>query len=322
MVGLGLPSVVTPLRLVFCGTPAFAVPTLKAVIAAGHEVALVVTQPDRPTGRKAQVLPPPVKAAALDAGLPVVQPEKIKNNVEFRTLLESIHPDAILIVAYGRLIPDWMLSLPRFGNLNLHGSLLPKYRGAAPIQWAIARGETVTGVTTMRIDEGLDTGDILLQRSLAVAPDATAEDLYVQLAETGAALMVETLAGLAAGTVLARKQDDAQASYAPILKRDDARVDFALPSTHIYNRWRGFQPWPGAYAFLGDKKLSLISMMPASVEATAAPGELLLRDGRCFVACADESFIELLEVQSEGKKRLKISEFLRGTPLHSGDRLS
>lgn len=310
------------LKLVFCGTPAFAVPTLKAVVAAGHEVALVTTQPDRPVGRKAQVLPPAVKAAALDASLPVVQPEKIKNNVDFRKLLVSIQPDAILIVAYGRIIPDWMLSLPRFGNLNLHGSLLPKYRGAAPIQWAIANGETITGVTTMRIDEGLDTGDVLLQRSIPVPPDATAEDMYVQLAEVGAALMVETLAGLEQGSVPLLKQDDAQASYAPILKREDARVNFLMSPAQIYDRWRGFQPWPGAYAFLGEKKLSLVSLRPGVVAAKGMPGELLLQDGRCLVGCANGGWIELLEVQMEGKKRLPVAEFLRGNVLHSGDRLS
>lgn len=268
------------------------------------------------------MLPPAVKAAALDASLPVVQPEKIKNNVDFRKLLVSIQPDAILIVAYGRIIPDWMLSLPRFGNLNLHGSLLPKYRGAAPIQWAIANGETITGVTTMRIDEGLDTGDVLLQRSIPVPPDATAEDMYVQLAEVGAALMVETLAGLEQGSVPLLKQDDAQASYAPILKREDARVNFLMSPAQIYDRWRGFQPWPGAYAFLGEKKLSLVSLRPGVVAAKGMPGELLLQDGRCLVGCANGGWIELLEVQMEGKKRLPVAEFLRGNVLHSGDRLS
>ena len=310
-----------PLKLVFCGTPAFAVPAFKAVVAAGHEVALVVTQPDRPVGRHAQMLPSAVKVAALDASLLVAQPEKIKSNADFRKQLEAIQPNAILIVAYGRLIPDWMLALPPLGNLNLHGSLLPKYRGAAPIQWAIANGETVTGVTTMRIDEGLDTGDILLQRSLPVAPDATAEDMYIQLAEAGAALMVETLDGLSSGRISAVKQNDAEASYAPILKREDARVDFATPAGQIYNRWRGFQPWPGAYAFLGGKKLSLVSLKPVSVDVVAAHGELLVQDGRCFAACASGSWIELLEVQMEGKKRLQMAEFLRGTALHSGDRL-
>ena len=310
------------MKLVMCGTPAFAVPTLQAVLAAGHNVALVVTQPDRPVGRAAALTPPALKAAALDCVLPFVQPGKIKNNLEFRAQLEAIAPDAILIVAYGRIVPKWMLDLPRFGNLNLHGSLLPKYRGAAPIQWAIANGETVTGVTTMRIDEGLDTGDMLLQRSLDVAPDATSEDLYPLLAELGAAVMVETLAGLASGTLAAQRQDHAQATLAPILQREDALVDFTKSAQHIYNRWRGFQPWPGAYTFLSGKKLSLLKLQPAAGEATVGePGDLMLQGGRCLVACGEQTWLELFEVQLEGKKRLTTAEFLRGAGLKTGDRL-
>ena len=216
------------MKLVFCGTPSFAVPTLKAVLRAGHEVVLAVTQPDRPGGRGLQVAVPPIKEAAIAAGIPVVQPEKIQNNVDFRSQLEQIRPDAILVVAYGRIIPTWMLDLPRFGNLNLHGSLLPKYRGAAPIQWAVANGEPTTGVTTMRLDEGLDTGDILMQREMAIAPDQTAENLYPLLAEMGAALMVETLDGLGSGSITPQKQDDSLATLAPILTREDGRMDFPV----------------------------------------------------------------------------------------------
>src|ERR1700757_930836 len=183
------------MRLVFCGTPQFAVPTLKA-LHSGHDIQLVVTQPDRPSGRGMQLVAPPVKQAALDAGLPVVQPEKIKNNAELRAQLEVIQPEAIIVVAYGRIIPKWMLDLPRYGNLNLHASLLPKYRGAAPIQWAVANGEPVTGATTMRIDEGLDTGDMILQRELVIAPDQTSEDIFPLLAAMGGPLMVERLEGL------------------------------------------------------------------------------------------------------------------------------
>src|ERR1700745_4118486 len=213
------------MKLVFCGTPSFAVPTLKAVLRAGHKVPVVVTQPDRPSGRGMTVVAPPVKETALAAGLPVAQPEKIKNNAEFRELLEEIAPDAILVVAYGRIIPNWMLDLPRFGNLKLHGSLLPKYRGAAPIQWAIANGETVTGVTTMRLDEGMDTGDMLLRRELPIGPADTAEELFARLAEFGAPLMVETLAGLEAGAITPQKQDNSLATLAPLLTRDHGRVE-------------------------------------------------------------------------------------------------
>ena len=311
------------MRFVFCGTPSFAVPTLKAALRAGHEVLLVVTQPDRRSGRGMQLLAPPVKETALAAGLPVVQPEKIKNNLEFRAQLESLAPDVILIVAYGRIIPKWMLDLPRFGNLNLHASLLPKYRGAAPIQWAVANGEPVTGATTMRIDEGLDTGDILMQREMAIAPDYTSEDIFPLLAEMGAALMVETLDGLASGTLAPQKQDDSMATLAPILTRDDGRMDFSRPAMTIYNRWRGFQPWPGAWTMLDGKKLIAHRLMPfergALAESSATPGEVHVEQGRLFVACGERGWIEIAELQLEGKRRMTAAEFLRGHAL--GDRL-
>src|ERR1700729_4358018 len=235
------------MRLVFCGTPEFAVPTLEAVIAAGHEVALVVTQPDRAAGRGMEVQVRPVKRVAVARGIPVVQPEKIKTNAEFRGRLEAIAPDVILVVAYGRIIPQWMLELPRFGNVNLHGSLLPKYRGAAPIQWAVANGEIVTGVTTMRIDAGLDTGAILLQQKLPIGPNDTAVTIAPPLADIGADLVVQTLRGLKAGTIQPHPQDNSRSSLAPILKKEDGLVDFTRTAAEISNRIRGFQPWPGAY---------------------------------------------------------------------------
>ncbi|ACO34393.1 MULTISPECIES: methionyl-tRNA formyltransferase [Acidobacterium] len=309
------------MKLVFCGTPAFAVPTLEALLQAGHDVALVVTQPDRPSGRGMQVLAPPVKQTALAAGLPVVQPEKIKNNLEFRAQLEAIAPDAIIVVAYGRIIPKWMLDLPRYGNLNLHASLLPKYRGAAPIQWAVAMGETVTGATTMRIDEGLDTGDMLLQDEMEIPPAMTAEELFPLLAEMGAPLMVETLAGLEQGTVTPQKQDEAQATLAPILTREDGRVDFARSAAEIYNRWRGFQPWPGAWTMLGGKKLTLHRMLLAEREDRAEPGMVRVHAGRLFFACGDGGWLEIAELQLEGKKRMPVTDFLRGNTLAPETRL-
>jgi methionyl-tRNA formyltransferase len=252
--------------------------------------------------------------------LPVVQPEKIKNNPELRSRLEAIRPDAIIVVAYGRIIPEWMLQLPRWGNLNLHASLLPKYRGAAPIQWAVANGETVTGATTMRIDQGLDTGDILLQRTLGIEPDQTAEQLFPLLALSGASLMLETLQGLEAGTIHPVPQDNAAASLAPILEREDALVDFSRSAREIYNRWRGFQPWPGAYTFFRGKKLTLHRVLPAGA-ADLPPGELMVDGGRLFVAAGAGTRLELLEVQVEGKKRLPVEEFLRGAAPHPRESL-
>lgn len=310
------------MKLIFCGTPSFAVPTLKRVLEAGHEVALVVTQPDRPSGRGMQLVAPPVKETALAAGLSVVQPEKIKNNLEFREQLEAIAPEAILVVAYGRIIPRWMLDLPRHGNINLHASLLPRWRGAAPIQWAVAAGDTVTGNTTMRIDEGLDTGDMLLQREMPIAPDQTAADLFPLLAEQGAGLMVETLAGLETGTILPLKQDDSKATLAPILTREEGHIDFTRTAAEIYNRWRGFQPWPGAYATLAGKKLAVHRLIPLEQKTRLQPGEIQIESGRFFVACGQETQLEILELQMEGKKRMPAADFLRGAQLKSGQSLA
>ena len=228
------------MRLVFCGTPDFAVPTLEALLEHGHEIPLVLTQPDRPAGRRMELQQSAVKRTALSHNLRILQPEKIKNNADLRADLKSIQPDAIIVVAYGRIIPEWMLNLPRFGNINLHGSLLPRYRGAAPIQWAVANGESETGVTTMQLDAGLDTGDILLERSLAISPASTASELYPQLASIGADLMIQTLSGLEQNTIAPRKQDNTHASLAPILTRDDGRMELdRRTAREVYNRWRG-----------------------------------------------------------------------------------
>lgn len=305
------------MKLVFCGTPKFAVPTLEALLAAGHEIPLVVSQPDRPVGRTQELTAPPVKQVALAAGLPVTQPEKIRNNTEFRAQLEAIAPDAIVVVAYGRIIPPWMLTLPRYGCINLHASLLPKYRGAAPIQWAVANGESITGNTTMLLEEGLDTGPILQQQAYAIRPHESAADLFEELAMMGAPLMVETLERLESGTAFPHPQDHAKATLAPILQREDGRMNFAAcTATQLHNRWRGFQPWPGAFTALDGKKLIVHRMTvvhPPHIEAdSAAPGQVIARDGRMFVACAEHSWLEFEELQLEGKKRVGAAEFLRG----------
>lgn len=305
------------MKLVFCGTPRFAVPTLEALIGAGHEIALVVSQPDRPVGRAQELTAPPVKQSALAAGLPITQPEKIRNNEEFRARLEALAPDAIVVVAYGRIIPPWMLALPRLGCINLHASLLPRYRGAAPIQWAIAMGENVTGNTTMLLEEGLDTGPILMQRALAIDPDQTAVDLFEELANGGAPLVAEALTGLNSGTLEPRPQDHTRATLAPILQREDGRMDFpARTATELRNRWRGFQPWPGAFTFWNGKKLIAHRMqvvaanddLPVEMEA----GRVVVRDDRMMAACKQGTWLELIELQLEGKKRMTAAEFLHG----------
>ena len=307
------------LRLVFCGTPQFAVPTLEALVAVGHEITLVVSQPDRPVGRKQVLTAPPVKQTALAHGLEVTQPEKIKNNTEFRSRLEAIAPDAIVVVAYGRIIPKWMLDVSRLGCINLHGSLLPKYRGAAPIQWAVAMGETVTGNTTMLLEEGLDTGPILLQQQIPILPEQTSIDLFHELSIQGAPLVVETLAGLASGSIRPQQQDHAQATLAPILDREDGRMDFAArTATELWNRWRGFQPWPGAFTFHDGKKLIVHKLQRVPMQESAQPSQIRVEDQRLFVACANSTALELLELQPEGKNRMTAAEFLRGNPIASG----
>jgi methionyl-tRNA formyltransferase len=257
----------------------------------------------------------PVKQRSLELGLRVVQPEKIKNNEEFRAQLTSLKPDAIIVVGYGRIIPQWMLDLPPLGNLNLHASLLPKYRGAAPIQWAIAHGEEVTGVTTMRIDAGLDTGDILLQQELEIGPDDTSETISPPLADIGADLMLVTLQGLQAGTLAARPQDNSHATLAPILQKEDGRIDFNLSARAVYNRMRGFQPWPGAFTNFRGKGLQVRAAKP--VKKILAAGNISVENG-LFAGCG-EGALELLEVQPEGKKRMPAADFVRGYRPQSGE---
>jgi len=309
-----------PLNLVFCGTPQFAVPTLEKMAEARFNVRLVLTQPDRPKGRGLELAASPVKETALRLGLPVYQPEKIKENADLRARLDEIAPAAIIVVGYGRIIPGWMLQLPKHGNINLHASLLPKYRGAAPIQWAIANGEPVTGVTTMRIDEGLDTGNILLQKELAILDEDTAETLSPRLAAIGAELMVETLRGLAEGTISPQRQKNDQATLAPILKKEDGRIDFSRSAQEIYNRLRGFQPWPGAFTSFRDK-LNITAAKPSGESNDLAQGQLQVKDNRLFVGCGNSTALELLEVQPEGKKRISARDFVHGYRPAVGERL-
>jgi methionyl-tRNA formyltransferase len=308
------------MNLLFCGTPQFAVPTLSALATAGHTIHLVVSQPDRPSGRGMQVSPTPVKARAAELGLRVTQPDKIKANAELRAQLETLKPDAILVVAYGRILPKWMLDLPRYGCINAHASLLPKYRGAAPIQWAIANGESVTGVTTMRIDEGLDTGDMLLHRESEILRDDTTITLSPRLAELGAELTVETLRALEQGTVVPQPQDNSRATLARIITKEDGRADFTRPAREIHNRLRGFQPWPGVFTRFRGKSLNFWKT-DAIDSGSLSPSEIRAEQDSLVIGCGENTALSVVELQPEGKKRMSAREFINGYRPKAGERL-
>ena len=300
------------MNLVFCGTPHFAVPTLDALVSNGHKISLIISQPDRPSGRGRQIATSPVKQRALQLQVPLQQPVKLKNNPALQLQLEEIKPDAIVVVAYGRLIPVWMLDLPRLGTFNVHASLLPKYRGAAPIQWAIANGEKTTGVTIMRLDEGLDTGPILLQKEIAIHPEETALSLSPRLADRGARLMLEALEKVAAGTIKPLPQDHALATFAPLLTKQDGQIDFSQTAYEIHNRLRGFQPWPGVFTGFRGRQLQLIAARVARPPSSIMPGTILAERNQLFFGCGGGTALEVLEVHPEGKKRMNVREFLSG----------
>jgi methionyl-tRNA formyltransferase len=316
------------LRIVFCGTPQFAVPTLKHLLANPEfEVLAVFSQPDRPRGRGHEVTFSPVKEVALAANLPVHQPEKIRSP-EAQDLLQTLAPNAIVIIAYGQIIPSALLSIPKFGWINIHAGLLPKYRGAAPINWAIVNGETRSGATTMRIDAGVDTGDILLQREIEIGPSETAPELSARLSGIGAPLMAETLRGLSAGTIVPHPQDHAKATHAPILKKEDGRIDWNRPAQEIYNRMRAFAPWPGAYTTFRGQTCHLFGE-PVSKEksvglhsvGTRPPAGTLSREGDAlFVSCGNATVLRLLAVKLEGRKQVSATEFANGARLNNEER--
>jgi methionyl-tRNA formyltransferase len=303
------------------GTPEFAAPSLE-LLAATHEVAAVFTQPDRPSGRGQKLTQPPVKRAALALNLTIHQPSKI-NTPEILDLLRSIAADAIVVVGYGKLIPQAIIDLPRLGIINLHASLLPKYRGAAPVNWALVRGETQTGVTTMKIDAGLDTGEMLLKETIDTAPDDDTTTLGRRLATIGAPLLVRTLDSLERGEITPIPQDHSQSTLAPILKKEDGRADWKLSAVDLRNRVRGFAPWPGVWSEFrqGILKISGAAVVDAENDETAVPGTLLAQGGRLFVACGSGS-LELLDVQPEGKRRMSAADFLNGVHLLPGERLA
>jgi methionyl-tRNA formyltransferase len=310
------------MRIVFCGTPEFAVPSLRRLLGEpGFSVEAVVTQPDRPRGRGGIVSASPVKEAALEAGVRVYQPERIKSESSL-DFFGRIAPDAVVIIAYGQIIPQALIDIPRLGWINLHASLLPKYRGAAPIHWVIAGGETMSGLTTMRIDAGMDTGPILLQTAMDIAPDETAPQLALRMSREGAALVVESLRKLESGEISVRAQDSSQATYAPRLKKEDGRIDWTLTARQIYNRIRGFAPWPGAYTSFRGKTVHVWGRPADNLQraAQSVPGQLIAESGAVRVACGENTFLELEEARMEGRKRVNAREFAMGARLAAGDR--
>jgi methionyl-tRNA formyltransferase len=306
------------MRVLFCGTPVIGIPALRALLTdARFQVAGVITQADRPRGRGLEPGESPVKQTARQAGLEVFQPEKIRSP-EAQQWIAAKAPDAVVLIAYGQILPARLLTIPRLGWINLHASLLPKYRGAAPIAWAIANGETRTGVTTMQIDAGMDTGALLLREEMEIGADETAPELSARMAEAGAPLVIETLAGLEAGTLRGQPQDSAQASYAPLLKREDGRIRWEMPARQIYNRMRGFAPWPGAFAEFRGGRVHLWGR-PAAREAApneaVAPGSVRKAAGAVLAACGDGTWLEITEAQPEGRRRMSAAEFARGARL-------
>ncbi len=304
------------MRLVFMGTPDFAVPCLEAVLAAGHEVAAVYSQPDKPVGRKQEIRPTPVKACALAHGLEVRQPASLRTPEEVERLRQTA-PDCVVVVAYGKLIPADMLALPPKGFLNVHGSLLPRYRGAAPIQWAVVNGDAVTGVTTMLLDEGMDTGAILETAETPIGAEETAGELFDRLSALGAELLVSTLDKWERGGLTPVPQEESLATHAPIIRKEMAKLDFSLPAERLSCRVRGFSPWPVAYTSLEGKRLKIYAAAVGGKTASP-PGTLLQNGDTLAVACGDGRTLELRELQLEGGRRMSAAEWVKGRPVAPG----
>lgn len=315
----------SPLRVIFFGTPEFALPSLRLLLNnSSVQVEAIVTQPDRPRGRGQQVSTSAVKDFALDAGLYVYQPEKIRDD-SVAAFFRRINPDAVIIIAYGQKIPQALLDIPRLGWINLHGSLLPKYRGAAPINWAIANGETRTGVTTMRVDATMDTGPILLQREIEIGPDETAPELSRRMAESGVALVTDSLLGLDRGEIIPRAQDNLQATHAPMLKKEDGNLDWSMPANQIYNRIRGFDPWPGVYTFFRGQQCRVWGKpfiredLLQHLGTPAVPGSVYSEADGIFALCGASTWLRIDAIQLPGKKRITAKEFSNSVRLTSND---
>lgn len=299
------------MRILMMGTPDFAVPTLHALMTTSHTVVGVVTQQDKPKGRGHHLVPTPLKEAALSYNLPVYQPATLKDE-GFMELLKELAPDLIVVAAYGKILPKTVLDFPKYGCVNVHASLLPKYRGAGPIQWAIINGETETGITTMQMGEGLDTGDILLQESVPITDETTADVLFDQLAELGGVLLLETIAALEDGTLRAKPQDDALATYAPMLDKTTGYIDFSDDAYHILRRIRGVTPWPSAVVQYDGKRMKIFDAEVVFGTADAAPGQILNVSGDGLLVACKKDCLLIKEIQIEPSKRMQVSAYLLG----------
>ncbi|MBA5864498.1 MAG: methionyl-tRNA formyltransferase [Nitrospira sp. CR1.1] len=305
------------MRIVFMGTPEFAVPSLEALLTSGDQVVGVVTQPDRPKGRGQDVIPSPVKIVCQREGIPVLQPLKMKDPA-FLDALRQWKPDVIAVTAFGRILPPVILALPPRGCINVHGSLLPKYRGAGPVQWAIIRGERETGITTMFMAEGMDTGDMLLRETVEIRPDDTAGTLAPRLAEVGGRLLVETLRRLTAGTLTPERQDDSQATMAPLLKKEDGQIDWTLSAADIANRVRGLSPWPGAFTSVNGERWTLWRVAVGDELQRATPGTITKVTKDCVDVATGRGTIHILDIQPSNSRRMTMAQYLAGHRVSEG----
>ena len=302
--------------IVFMGTPEFAVPCLERLISDGHNVKGVFTQPDKPKGRGHKMQFPPVKECAVEAGIPVYQPLSMKDG-EAISILETLNPELIIVVAYGKILPKEVLAFPKYGCINMHASILPQYRGAAPIQWCVLNGEKVSGVTAMQMDVGLDTGDMLLTKTVEIDENETAGELHDKLSVLGADVMSETIGLLLNGELTAEKQDDSKSNYAPMLSKDLCPIDWNECAQKVHNKVRGLSPWPVATAKLGEKTIK-IHKTAISGKCDATPGEVVVSDKKLVIACGESTSVEIIVLQTEGKKAMNASDFLRGNPIEKG----
>lgn len=304
------------MKIIFMGTPDFAVPTLKALIDSEHDVAAVFTQPDKAVGRKQILTAPPVKVCALESSIPVYQPTSLKND-EITKLISYINPDVIVVVAYGKILPEAILSIPKYGCVNGHASLLPRHRGASPIQWSIVCGDEKTGITTMLMEKGLDTGDMLLKEEVIIGENETGEELHDRLSEISASLMLKTLSGLEKGTIVPQKQDDSLSTYAPIITREMGYIDFNKSAGEVHNLIRGFYSWPAAYFFLSGKRIKVLSSRLSKI-TNEAPGTIVESQKELVIACGDNKCISLTEIQPEGSKKMSALDYLKGHSIEKG----